>query len=525
MADSLLLFAAGLGVIVAVTLLAPRLKAPAPILLAVAGLLVAEFTPLRRVSIDPDLILIGFLPPLLYADAFHTSWMDFRRWLRPILMLAIGLVALTILAVGWAAHLLLPELPLAACFLLGAIVSPTDTVAVHSVLQRLRVPRRMFAILGGESLVNDATGLVGVQLALAVVLSGVFDAGAVAASFAKVAGLGVVIGVGVGVLFTLANKWVRDTQALFALSLLSPYLAFLIAHHLAASGVLAVVVTGFVVAWRIHLVESKSRVELYSSWNLLTYVLNGFCFVYIGLEAPWLIRELASDGDWHVLVAGLVLAGVCVAARFVWCFPGAYVPLVLSPSLREHEGGYPPWRNVTLVSWCGVRGAVSLAAALALPSLLEDGEPFAGRTTIVACTMVIILVTLVVQGLTLLPLVRVLGIREDAYAELELTAAREKILAAGIARLDAYCSETSCPIAVYRFRTAMTDELAALTATDAAQRKEASERVAVSQEVRRAVHAAQETVLLSLRDRGAIHDVAYIELQLELDRAQDDGKR
>jgi monovalent cation/hydrogen antiporter len=160
-----------------------------------------------------------------------------------------------------------------------------------------------------------------------------------------------------------------------------------------------------------------------------------------------------------------------------------------------------------------------------LPSVLGSGEPFAGRTTIVACTLVIILVTLVVQGLTLLPLVRMLGIREDAHGELELDAAREKILAAGIARLDAYCSDKSCPIAVYRFRTAMTDELAALTATDAAQRKEASERVAVSQEVRREVHAAQETALLSLRDRGAIHDVAYIELQLELDRALDDGKR
>lgn len=525
MPESLLLLAAGLGVVALVTVAAPHLRVPAPILLALAGVLVAEFTPLHRVELDPELILVGFLPPLLYSDAFHTSWIDFRRWLRPILMLAIGLVALTILAVGWTVHVLLPELPLAAGFLLGAIVSPTDTVAAQAVIERLRVPRRMTAILGGESLVNDATGLVGVQLALAVLVSGVFDAGAVSLAFARVAGLGIAIGVVIGVLFALANKLVRDTQALFALSLLAPYLAFLIAYELEVSGVLAVVVAGFVVAWRMHQVEARSRVELYSAWNLLSHLFNGFCFVYIGLEAPWLVHELSPAGDWHVLLGGLAIAGVCILARFVWCFPGAYLPLALSPRRRAGEGGYPPWRNVVIVSWCGVRGAVSLAAALAVPATLDDGAPFEGRRVIVACTLIVILVTLFVQGGTLQPLVHFLGIREDEADEHELAHAREKILAAGIARLDAYCSETSCPIAVYRFRSAMSDELAALTAGDAAVQREAAERLAVSQEVRRAVHAAQEQALLALRDNGAINDKTHVALQLELDRAQDDGKR
>ncbi|MCK6447637.1 MAG: Na+/H+ antiporter [Planctomycetes bacterium] len=525
MSQSLLLLAAGLGVVALVTIVAPRLRTPAPILLALAGVLVAEFGPFEHIEIDPELVLVGFLPPLLYSDAFHTSWLDFRRWLRPILMLAIGLVALTIVSVGFAAHVFLPELPLAACFLLGAIVSPTDTVATQAVIERLRVPRRMTAILGGESLVNDATGLVGVQLALAVLVSGVFDAGAVTLSFARVAGLGVAIGLGIGALFALANKLVRDTKALFALSLLAPYLAFVIAYELDVSGVLAVVAAGFVVAWRIHDVEAKSRVELYSAWDLLTYLFNGFCFVYIGLETPWLVHELSPVGDRHVLIAGLVIALVCIVARFVWCFPGAYLPLLVAPKLREREGGLPPWRNVTIVSWCGVRGAVSLAAALAVPATFADGTPFEGRRVIVACTLIVILVTLFAQGLTLQPLVHALGLREDDADEHELSLARERILSAGIARLDAYCSETSCPIAVYRFRSAMSDELAALTASDAAQQKEAAERVAVSAEVRREVHASQERALLELRDRGAINDKTYVALQLELDRAQDDGKR
>ncbi|MBI5432153.1 MAG: Na+/H+ antiporter [Planctomycetes bacterium] len=525
MSASLLLLAAGLGVVALVTLVAPRLRTPAPILLALAGVLVSLFAPLEHVEIDPDLILIGFLPPLLYADAFHTSWVHFRRWLRPILMLAIGLVALTILAVGWVAHWLLPELPLAACFLLGAIVSPTDTVATQAVIERVRVPRRMTAILGGESLVNDATGLVGVQLALVVLLSGVFEAGEVAVSFARVAGLGIVIGIAIGGLFSYANKLVRDTQALFALSLLSPYLAFLVADQLDASGVLAVVAAGFVVAWRIHHVEAQSRIELYSAWNLLTYLLNGFCFVYIGLETPWLLRDLSPGGDRHVLVAGVAITVVCVVARFAWCFPGTYVPLALSARLREREGTAPPWRNVVIVSWCGVRGAVSLAAALAVPATFDDGSAFDGRRVIVACTLIVILLTLFLQGWTLQPLVRALGIREDADGEHEHSFAREKILGAGIARLDAFCSERSCPLAVHRFRAAMADELAALSAADSALKSEAAERVAVSAEVRRAVHAAQEAELLDLRDGGAINDRTYVELQLELDRAQDDGKR
>ncbi|TAJ14703.1 MAG: Na+/H+ antiporter, partial [Planctomycetota bacterium] len=437
--------------------LARALRLPEPVVLAVFGFALAFVPGLPNRPIDPHLILVAFLPPILYADAFDTSWVDFKRWLRPILMLAVGLVAATILGVGLLAHALLPELPLAACFVLGAVVSPTDTVAVQSVIEKLRVPRRMTAILGGESLVNDATGLVGVQIGVAVVLTGAFDAGEVARRFAWVAGGGLAIGVAVGLLAVRLNRIARATPVLFVLSLAAPYLAYWLAEQLHVSGVLAVVVAGFLVAWRIHDVPPTARVDLYATWDLLAWVLNGLCFVFIGLETPRIQRELLAGQCTHIVWAGLAIAGAVILLRALWTFPGAYLPLWLSSRLRAHERGYPPLPNVVLVSWCGVRGAISLAAALALPTTLPDGTPFPGRDQILACTLVVILVTLLAQGATLAPLARALGIRGDDVTETEVRRAREALLEAGIARLDAFCSEQSCPISVHHWRTLMVD--------------------------------------------------------------------
>jgi len=507
-------------------LLAPRLGAPAPVLLALAGALLGFIPGVPHVELDPDLILVLFLPPLLYSDAFNTSWVDFRRWFRPILSLAVGLVVLTIVVVGLLTHALLPGLPLAACFILGAIVSPTDTVAVQAVIERLRIPRRATAILGGESLVNDATGLVGVQLGVAVVVSGAFSLRAIGSEFLLVAGLGVLIGLAVGALFAAANRRVRDAQVLFVLSLLSPYLAYLVAARAGASGVLAVVVAGFVVAWRIHQVPPEARVQLYATWTMLTYVLNGMCFLFIGLETPHLLATLdGAMAGGTILRAGLLIGGAVIAARIAWCLPFAYLPLLFMPRLRAREGGYPPFRNVLLVSWCGARGVVSLAAALALPHTLDDDSSFPGRVEIIACTLCVILVTLIGQGLTLHPLIRLLRIRDDDTTAAEERAAREQLLTAGIARLDAFCSETSCPLSVHHWRAQMADELLALRSEDAEERRHAHARLAVTADVQQAVADAQDEALLCLRDRGTINDKTYMALQLERDRGGRAGSR
>jgi len=505
------------------TLLAPRLRLPQPLALALAGVGLAFVPAVRAIEIDPQWILTGFLPPLLYADAFQTSWRDFKRWLRPILMLAIGLVALTILVVGVVAKWCLPDLPWAACFILGAVVSPTDTVAVQSVLERLRVPRRMTAILGGESLVNDATGLVGVQIGVVVALQGAFSLGEVTLQFAWVAGVGVLVGAVAGLLFSLLHRYVHEPAVAFTGSLLAPYLAYSAATALEVSGVLSVVVAGAVVAWRIHQIPAAARVQLRTTWSQLTFLLNGLCFLYIGIKSPCLLQDAANRGGlWQ---AGLAVTAAVVGTRLLWCWPNAYLPLWLSPRLRAREGGYPPPKGVALVSWCGVRGAVSLAAALALPLSTDEGLPFPGREEIVACTLAVILATLFLQGGSLFPLVRLLGLRDDGTTAQEMCTARERLLQAGIGRLDAFCSENSCPVSVHRLRESMVDELASLQADDEAERSRAMQRLQVSREVRSEVAMAQETALLRLRDAGSIDDEAYNKLLLELDHTLVDAAR
>jgi CPA1 family monovalent cation:H+ antiporter len=507
-----------LAVIGVMSLVAQRVAIPAPVLLAIAGVIWSLVHSLPSLQIAPGVILSVFLPPLLYADAWGASWVDFRRWLRPILQLAIGLVGFTILSVGVLAHRALPSLPWAACFLLGAIVSPTDTVAVHAVLERLRVPRRATAILGGESLVNDATGLLGAGLATVVVLTGVFEAGEIASSFARIAGVGMAIGVAIGLAAATINYFVRGTQVLVAFSLCAPYAAYFLAERAGASGVLAVVIAGFVASWRLHYIAPESRVELYASWAQLAFLLNALMFLFIGLEAPGRLKQ-AVETMPGILGTALLVCLAVIVTRFVWIFPGAYLPLWLSPGLRRREGGYPSPRGVVLASWCGVRGAVSLAAALSVPATLHDGTPFPGRAAIVVCTLVVILVTLIGQGVTLSPLVRWMGLPDADPTEDEVRRAREAMLAAGIARLDAYCSEKSCPIAIYRLRDGMSDQLASLEKEDSMTRTQAVRRLAVARDVRRAVYKAQTDALLALRDQGVVNDQVHQELQLDLDRA------
>jgi CPA1 family monovalent cation:H+ antiporter len=484
----------------------------------IGGILWPLFPVLPPLEIDAHVVLSVFLPPLLYSEAWRSSWHDFRRWLRPILFLAIGLVAFTTLGVGVVAKAWMPELPWAVCFLIGAILSPTDTVAVHDVLSRLRVPRRMTAILGGESLVNDATGLLGVQLASTVILTGVFEAGAIATDFARIAGLGIASGAAAGLLAVALNARLRGTAVLFVFSLFAPYAAFTAAEAVGASGILAVVVAGFVASWRLDVIAAESRVDLHAAWDVLTFALNALMFLFVGLAIP---RRLGTDPA-TLYGAGLVIAAAAMLTRIVWIWPAAYLPLWLFPRLRTREGGFPDPRAVALAGWCGVRGAVSLAAALALPHALPGGASFAGRAEIEAAVLVTIVVTLVGQGSTIAPLARWLRLPSEPTAEHEIRKAREAMLVAGVARLDAFCAGESCPIAVYRYRDALADRLAELRAADEAEREQAARRLAVSREVRRAVWQAETAELLRLRDTGEVNDRTHQDLQLELDREHAD---
>jgi Na+/H+ antiporter len=508
-----------LAAMAAAASLAEQRRWNAPVVLVAAGALLGALPGVPQLDVAPDLLLALLLPPLVWSDALQTSWNDFRRWMRPILILAVGLVAATIAAVGVVAHALLPSLPWPACFLLGALVSPTDTVAVQAILERLHAPRRVTAILGGESLVNDATGLVGVQVCAALVLSGVFEFGELATHFARVAGLGVAVGLLVGSAMALAHRRLRSVHALFSVSLAAPYLAYSLAHELDASGVLAVVVAGFVAAWNAHHLRGEARVELHSAWRQLVFLGNGACFLYIGAQAPQISRAVDLLDDPALLVAGAALTATVLAVRLAWCAPPALLAQAgLARSLLQRDG-VASWRSSAILSWSGMRGFLSLAAALALPLEGRDGSPFPGRNAIVGCTLIVVLGTLLIQGLTLQPLVHALGLRDDEDSEGEVRRARERLLEAGIARLDEFCSHTACPIAVHHLRVHMLDELETLRDEDDDERRSALSRVVVSRQVRHEVAAAQERALLALRDNGQINDKTHNRLRLELDRA------
>ena len=309
---------------------------------------------------------------------------------------------------------------------------------------------------------------------------------------------------------------------LFALSLLAPYVAYFLAEHAGASGVLAVVIAGFVASWRLHYIAPESRVELYTSWDQLSFLLNAVMFLFVGLEAPHRLDAGDRDGAGNRRHRALDQRGGD---------PGAHrldLPRRL-PAALALAAAAPARGRLSRRSRRDPRGLVRRArrglaggGARRCPALLTDGTPFPGRAEIIACTLVVILVTLIGQGVTLLPLVRRLGLSDADPTDAEVRRAREAMLSAGIARLDAFCSEQSCPIAVHRLREAMSDQLAALQSEDAAMQSQALQRLAVASDVRRAVYRAQTDALLALRDQGAINDRVHQELQLELDRANAD---
>lgn len=502
-----------------VGVLARRVSIPYPILLVAAGLAIGLVPWFHPPPLNPDLILFFFLPVLVYREAFETSWRDFNRWLTTILMLSVGLVAATIVGVAFVAKWSLPDMPWSVAFVLGAIVSPTDTVAASAVLHRIHVPRRLSAILGGESLVNDATGLVALQLAIGVVASGAFDWLNVSRAFLWTVIGGVAVGLIVGYLAHEANRRIRDTTVLFTLSLVAPSFAFVAAHMLHASGVLAVLTVGFWVSWRFHAVKAHTRYDLYAVWRLMAYVVDGLCFLLIGLEIPRLVQSVESERLPDFLLAGGLVTLAVIVIRILFMFPSAHIPLRLSAKLREREGEIPAAKHLFLGAWCGMRGAVSLAAALAVP-LLINAKPFPCRDELLICTFCVIIGTLVVQGLTLHPLIRWMGISGDAHAGEEERLARISMMQAALSRLDQIKAETQVdPAAIDHVEATYMERLRLLISAPSPVRRchELTDKSGSLFAVEFETLLSERSRLLDLRDSGDINDLTHIRLQEELD--------
>lgn len=428
---------------------ARKIGVPPPIALVVASILVSLIPGLPRYQLDPELVLVGFLPPLLYAEAINTSLRELRANLRPIALLSVGLVLATTLAVGYAAHLLIPGLPLAAGFVLGAIVAPPDAVAAATIAHRVGLPRRLTAILEGESLVNDATALVAYRIAIAAVLTGTFSYRHAALQFVWVSVLGVAIGLGVGFLVVFVRRRMDDPLTENTVSLITPFAAYLPAEALHVSGVLAVVAAGLVVARAAPLiVSSTTRLQGQAVWAMIAFLLQGIVFALIGLQLRQILVSLHGypPGDL-ALYAGMITL-VVTLVRVVWVFPATYLPRLLFPSIRARDP-YPPWQAPAVISWAGMRGVVSLAAAFAVP-LTAKATGFPDRDLILFLTFAVIVATLVLQGLTLSWVarrLRVTGMQDDASI-LEQAAAEHTTARLALVRLDQIMVRSALPAEV-----------------------------------------------------------------------------
>ncbi|MBD2755805.1 Na+/H+ antiporter [Spirosoma validum] len=409
-----------LAILIGLSAIADKIKLPYPILLVGTGLLIGFVPFLPNLALDPDVALIIFLPPLLYDAASKTAWQEFTRSIRPITTLAVTLVFFTTMAVAVAAHYVIPGFSWPLAFVLGAIVSPPDAVAANSIIKGLGLNKRVIAILEGESLLNDASALVAYRYAVAAVMTGSFVLWEASLQFLVVAGGGLLIGGGLGWLMTVALQRITSATIQTSLTLLAPYLAYLAAEHVHASGILAVVSAGLLITRRTPEVFSpQARLESRAVWDTAIFLLEGVVFILIGLQLPAIVADLGGYTTGELALYSVVVSAVTILIRILWVFFSSYYPHLLgwskrttiTGSVNDEHSNQVDWRNVLIVAWTGTRGVISLATALALPLSLEGGQLFPQRNLILFLAFVVILATLVLQGLSLPLLIRLLGVK------------------------------------------------------------------------------------------------------------------
>lgn len=427
---------------------ARHFKFPLPIALVGGGIALGLIPHLPQFPFDPQLILLIVLPPILYQAGLLTSWSDFKANLRPISFLAIGLVIATTLAVGAALKLLVPSVPWPVAFVLGAIVSPPDAVAATAILARLNIPRRIVTVLEGESLVNDASGLVIYKFAVAATLTGIFSLFDASVQFALVSVGGVAVGLVLGYVFIAIHKRLADPFIEVLTALTIPYAVYIAAETWHVSGVLAVVAAGLLRGrYSPEIVSAEMRIMARSVWNLLVFMLNSLVFILIGLQMSHVLENLAHYSSQQLLLLGLAISVVAMLVRFVWVFLLAYLPRSVSGSLRPDDPAMSK-PELLIVSWCGMRGIVSLAAALALPVSLPGGAPFPQRDLVIFLTFFIIAATLIGQGLSLPTLIRRLKVGTDWDIHAEQQQARSAMSTAALAAIDAMVQAQKLPKAL-----------------------------------------------------------------------------
>jgi CPA1 family monovalent cation:H+ antiporter len=507
--------------VIALVLLAQKINIPYPIPLVIGGLLLSLIPGLPPVHLNPDLVFVMFLPPLLYSAGLMTSWRDFRANLKSILSLAIGLVLLTIVVTAWFAHHFV-GLGWGPAFVLGAIIAPSDAVAATALAQRLHIPQRLVTILEGESLVNDTTSFVAYRFAIAAVLTGVFSLESASVKFVLVGIGGTLVGLVMGKIATTVQSYLDDPPVQTTLSLLTPFATYLAAEELGCSGVLAVVICGVYAGWRSpEIISSRTRLQVRPVWGLVNFILNGLIFILIGLQLPEVLQSL-SGHSWGQMIgyASVILIPV-ILVRLVWVFAASYIPRIFS---RKFCVNNPllNWRQVALVGWTGMRGVDSLAAALAVPLFVKDGTPFPGRDLIFFLTFAVIFGTLVLQGLSLAPVIRWLQVVDDHVLEKEEKKARLKANQAALKKLEEIAlSQPLNTLTIQRLKVEYEDRIAQL-ASETMEADDSSRGLftAEYESITRLTLEAEREVILQLRNDRVINDEVLRHIQRDIDLAE-----
>ncbi|HET8551622.1 MAG TPA: Na+/H+ antiporter [Gammaproteobacteria bacterium] len=515
-----------LAVIAALVLLARRLRVPYPVALVLGGVGLGFIPLMPSARLPPNLVMMVFLPPILYSAAFFSSPHEFRANLRPISWLAVGVTLITATAVAWVAHVLI-GLPWAAAFVLGAVVAPTDPVAMTAVAGRIGAPRQVVTILEGESLINDGTALSLYHVALAVVVTGFFSLPLAILQFGLYVIVGVAIGLIVGWVVAFIRMRIADRQVEIIISLLTSYAAYIPAQELGVSGVLAAVAAGLYLGWRSpQLSGPRARLQMFEVWEVLPFLLNSLLFILIGLQLPEIVSGIQHWQSMRLLLYAAVICLTVVGMRALWTYPFAYLPRFLSRRVREQTPTVD-WRRLSIVAYTGMRGGVSLALALALPFTIHGHTPFPFRNMILFLTFCVILATLVPQGLTLPWLVRRLGLAgQEDVEEREQAEARLCAAEAALARIDELADEDWVhDEAVERLRGVYERRRvrfsAQLSEEEAEEKGESDidyeERSLASQRLRRELLQAERAKLLELRNAGRISDGVRRQIERDLD--------
>ena len=515
-----------LVLVAAFAAMASRLKVPYPIVLVLAGLGISFVPHMPHVPLDPDIVFVIFLPPLLYASAWALSWREFRRNGMVIGLLAVGLVGFTVWGIAEFSDRFITALDWKAGFLLGAVVATTDAIAATSIAKAVGLPRRIVDILEGESLLNDATGLLALEIGLALLFTG--ESPTVGGGLLRLLYLvlgGGVIGLVIGIVVGWLERFIDDGPVELVVSLVVPYAAYLAGEKAKASGVLAVVVSGIYLSRKSTEFFSPSvRLQVQGAWQALTFMLNGLVFVLIGLPLPYVLAGIHGRYGMGTLVFyGAVFSAMLILLRLVWVFPAMKFASFVERRWMGHKEEPLGAREVFVVGWTGMRGVLALAAAISIPEVLGDGRPFAARNLIVFLAFCVILVTLVLQGLTLPALIRRLGLAGATGMDPEEKEARRIVLAAAIRFLEQDRKRIGAEAehlydeVTHRYRHRL-----AAVATGAEESVDGmdGDTYARLRSIAEEALQAERRTLIELRDKGRIGDDVLRTLEREMDLAE-----